>query len=114
VSRREENQEIKEAAHHEGWFVFNLSFLGSELLYDKVEPSQPPAYKVTSNYYGNLCVPEDELIPAMQGSPFYKCFNSLPPFSSDHSSPPSSHFDFDSDESFDSVAELNIINRMEA
>jgi hypothetical protein len=106
--------EIEEAAHYEGWFVFNLSFQGSELNFERFEPPQPQTYKVTSEYYGDLCVPEDELIPAMQGSPFYKCFSGLPPFSHEHSSPPSSHFDYGSDGSFDSIAEYNIINRMEA
>jgi hypothetical protein len=106
--------EIEEATHHEGWFVFNLSFLGSELQFEKTKPAQPPSYKVISEYFGDLCVPEDELIPAMQGSPFYKCFSGLPPFSKEHSSPPSSHFGYDSDASFDSVAEYNIVNRMEA
>ena len=102
------------AAHYEGRFVFNLSFQGSELHFEKFEPPQPQSYKVTSEYFGDLCVPEDELIPAMQGSPFYKCFSRLPPFSNEHSSPPSSHFDYDSDGSFDSIAEYNIVNRMEA
>jgi hypothetical protein len=60
-----------------------------------------------------LCVPDNELIPAMQGSPFYKSFSGLPPFSSDHSSPPSSH-EYNSDYSFDSVAEYNIQNMLEA
>jgi len=50
----------------------------------------------------------------MKGSPFYKCFGGLPPFSNDHNSPPSSHYGYDSDTSFDYVAEYNIINRMEA
>jgi hypothetical protein len=106
--------EVQEAAHYEGWFTFKLSFMGSELHFQKTEPSQPPCYKVTNDYFGDLCIPEDELIPAMKGSPFYICFSRLPPFSNDHSSPPSSHFDYDSDASFDSVEEYNIINRMEA
>jgi hypothetical protein len=72
--------EVCEAAQHEAWFVFSLSYMGSELHYVPTEPYEPPCYKVTSNYYGNLCVPEDELIPAMQGSPFYRCFSGLPPF----------------------------------
>jgi len=88
--------------------------MGSELHYLKTEPSQPPCYKVKSDYFGHLCVSEDDLIPAMQGSPFYRCFSGLPPFSNDHNSPPSSHFGYDSDASFDSIAEYNIINRMEA
>jgi len=88
--------------------------MGSELHHKATEPSQPPSYKVTNDYFGDLCIPEDELIPAMKGSPFYICFSRLPPFSNDHSSPPSSHFDYDSDTSFDSVEEYNIINRMEA
>jgi len=105
--------EICEAAQHEAWFVFNLSYMSSELHYVPTEPYQPPCYKVTSKYYGNLCVPEDELIPALQGSPFYRCFSGLPPFSSDHNSPPSSH-EYNSEFSFDSVAEYNIQNMLEA
>jgi hypothetical protein len=93
---------------------FQLSFMGSELHFKRLSHLSLLAYKVTSDYFGDLCVPEDELIPAMQGSPFYRCFSGLPPFSNDHSSPPSSHFGYDSDASFDSVAEYNIINRMEA
>jgi hypothetical protein len=72
----------------------------------------PPCYKVHSDYFGELCVPEDELIPAMQGSPFYRCFVASTLFN-DHSSPPSSH-DYDSDFSFDSIARYNIDNMMEA
>lgn len=66
--------EIEEAAHYNGWFVFNLSFLGNDLLEDKTEPPHPPSYTVSSNFYGNLRVQDEDLIPAMQGSPFYKCF----------------------------------------
>jgi hypothetical protein len=47
-------------------------------------------------------------MPVMAGSPFFESFCALPPFSDDHSSPPSS------DASFDSVGEHNIVNRMEA
>jgi hypothetical protein len=109
--------EVEEAAHYNAWFVFNLSFQGNELLYDHSEPPAPQSYKVFSDYYGDLCVPEEDLIPAMQGSPFYKCFNGLPPFSDYFGSPPSSHFNYDSNDSgdsFDSITEHNIINSMEA
>jgi len=87
--------------------------MSSNLHYVSTDPSAPPFYKITSTYYGNTCVPDNELIPAMQGSPFYKSFNGLPPFSSDHSSPPPSH-EYNSDYSFDSVAEYNIQNMLEA
>jgi hypothetical protein len=106
--------EVEEAAHYNAWFVFNLSFQGSELIYENSNPPNPQNYKVTSEFYGDLCVPEDDLIPAMQGSPFYKCFSGLPPFSDIHGSPPSSHFNYDSGDSFDSIAEHNINNWMEA
>ena len=71
-------------------------------------------FQIKSNYFGKTCVPPDELIPQMMGSPFFESFSALPPFSDDHSSPPASHL-YDSDaDSFDSVGEFNIINRMEA
>ena len=92
--------EVCEAAQHEAWFVFNLSYMSINLRDISTTPSAPPCYKITSTYHGNTCVPDDELIPAMQGSPFYKSFSGIPPFSSDHSSPPSSH-DYNSDYSFD-------------
>jgi hypothetical protein len=61
---------------------FNLSFQGSELIFEKkLSHLILKLIKLPVNYYGDLCVPEDELIPAMQGSPFYKCFSGLPPFS---------------------------------
>jgi hypothetical protein len=66
--------EVCEAAQHEAWFVFSLSYMGSDLHYVPIEPYDPPCYKVTSTYYGNLCVPDDELIPSMKGSPFYRSF----------------------------------------
>jgi hypothetical protein len=100
--------EVCEAAQHEAWFVFSLSYETCNLLEQNTDG--PPCYKIRSNYFGTTCVPEDELISAMQGSPFYRSFSSLPPFSSDHSSPPSSH-DYNSDFSFDSVAEYNETNR---
>jgi len=106
--------EVEKAAHYNAWFVFNLSFQGSELIYENYNPPNPQTYKVTNEFYGDLCVPEDELIPAMQGSQFNKCFCGLPPFSDIHGSPPNSHFNYDSGDSFDSIAEHNINNWMEA
>jgi len=105
--------EVCEAAQHEAWFVFSLSYMHSTLKYLPTEPYQPPCYKVISTYYGDECIPDNELIPAMQGSPFYRSFSSLPPFSSDHSSPPASH-DYNSEFSFDSIVEYNIENILEA
>jgi hypothetical protein len=104
---------VCEAAQHEAWFVFSLSFQTSTL---KLLPSRPgdlPCYKIHSSFYGNTCIPPDELIPQMKGSPFYESFSCLPPFSSDSSSPPPSH-EYDNDFSFDSVAEHNLDNYMEA
>lgn len=106
--------EIEEASHYEAWFIFNLSFQGSELLCERFNPPNPQSYKVTSDFFGDICVPDDELILAMQGSPLYKCFNGLPPFSDHHGSPPSSQYNYDSGDSFDSIAEHNINNWMEA
>jgi hypothetical protein len=105
--------EICEAAQHEAWFVFNLSFYGSELHYLPTQPHESVFYKVISEYYGEICVAEEDLILAMQGSPFYRCFSGLPPFSNDHISPPSSH-EYNSEFSFDSVAKMNIQNMLEA
>lgn len=105
--------EVCEAAQHEAWFMFPLSFETSTLLIVPVKPWEPSCYKISSKYFGSTCVPEDELIPAMIGSPFYESFSGLPPFSSDHSSPPTSH-EYNSDFSFDSVAEYNIQNMLEA
>jgi hypothetical protein len=34
----------------------------------QTEPPAPQGYKVSSNFYGDVCVPEEDLIPAMQGS----------------------------------------------
>lgn len=105
--------EICEAGLHEAWFTFSLSYIGTRLM-AMPSSSTETAYKITSEYFGSRCVPEDELIQNMQGSPFYHSFGCLPPFSDDHSSPPSSH-GYDSDAmSFDSIAEHNINNRFEA
>jgi len=49
----------------------------------------------------------------MMGSPFFESFSGLPPFADDDVSPPSSHR-ANSEASFDSIEEFNIINRMEA
>lgn len=103
--------EVCEATLHEAWFVFSLSFMGSKLQYS-ASTSSDPCYQIKSSFYGNVCVPDEELIPSMQGSPFYRSFSSLPSFSSDHSSPPASH-EYDNDFSFDSVAEFNIQNMLE-
>lgn len=105
--------EICEAAQYEAWFVFNLTFEYSDLM-EAASSSQNRQFYIKSNYFGKTCVPKDELISQMMGSPFYESFSALPPFSDDHSSPPASH-QYDSDAaSFDSVGELNIVNRMEA
>lgn len=105
--------EVCEAALHEAWFTFSLSYVGSFLEPD-ASSSTASSFKIVSDYYGHRCIPKDELIEAMRGSPFYESFGSLPPFSDDHSSPPSSH-GYDSDGmSFDSIAEFNINNSMEA
>jgi len=94
--------EVEEAAHYNAWFVFNLSFQDSELQYVQTKPPTPQSYKVSSEFYGDLCVLDEDLIPAMQGSPFYKCFNGLPPFSDHYDSPPTSHINYASDDSGDS------------
>jgi hypothetical protein len=60
------------------------------------------------------CVPPDELIPNMMGSPFYESFSGLPPFADDDISPPASHLYDDDADSLDSVGEYNLLNRMEA
>jgi len=105
--------EVCEAAQYEAWFVFNLTFETCDLM-EAPSSSRDKQFYIKSNYFGKTCVPQDELIPNMMGSPFYESFSALPPFSDDHSSPPSSHqYDSDAD-SFDSVAEHNILNKMEA
>jgi len=106
--------EVEEAAHYNAWFVFNLSFQGSELVYEKSNPPNPQTFKVTNEFYGDLCVPKDDLILAMQESQFYRCFSGLPPFSDIHGSPPSSQYNYDNGDSFDSIAEHNINNWMES
>jgi hypothetical protein len=64
--------EVEEVAHYNAWFVFNLSFLGSDLLEVHQEPPIPHVYKFSSKFYGEVCVPDEYLIPGMQGSPFFK------------------------------------------
>jgi hypothetical protein len=98
--------EICEAGQHDAWFVFSLSHVASDLK-EVTVPSGESYFKSYSDYYGSTCVPEAELMPVMMGSPFYESFSGLPPFSDDNSSPPSSHR-YDSDASFDSIAEFNI------
>ena len=105
--------EICEAAQYEAWFIFDLTFETSDLM-EAASTSQNRQYYIKSNYYGRTCIPQDELVPGMMGSPFYESFSGLPPFADDDISPPASHL-YDSDaDSLDSVGEHNIVNRMEA
>ena len=104
--------EICEAGMHDAWFVFSLSHETSGLK-EVCDSNHEIHYKIHSEFYGRTCISPDELMPVMAGSPFFESFCALPPFSDDHSSPPSSHY-YDSDASFDSVGEHNIVNRMEA
>jgi hypothetical protein len=104
--------EISEAAHFEAWFVFCLSFTTTDL-FESACTSSHRQFHIKNNYYGSTCVPKDELIPGMMGSPFFESFSGLPPFADDDVSPPSSHR-ANNEASFDSIEEFNIINRMEA
>lgn len=105
--------EICEAGQHDAWFVFSLTHVNSWLI-EASYPNDPEFnFKVKSEFYGRTCVPVEDLMTVMAGSPFFESFSGMPPFSDDHSSPPASHY-YDSDASFDSIEEHNIINRMEA
>lgn len=104
--------EICEAGQHDAWFVFSLSHVTSSLK-EVVVSSSEMQYKISSEFFGRTCVPVEDLMQVMAGSPLFESFSAMPPFSDDHSSPPSSHY-YDSDASFDSVGEHNIVNRMEA
>lgn len=100
--------EVCEAVQHEAWFVFNLTYETCDLLED-ASCSTNKRYFIKSHFFGKTCVPQDELISSMMGSPFFESFSLLSPFSTDHSSPPSDHA-----ASFDSMEEYNLDNRMEA
>jgi len=71
--------ELEEVAKSNEWFCFEILYFGSTLQLQYHRPPYLPHFREKNKIWGFNCNPENERVPTMMGSPFYRSFNSLPP-----------------------------------
>jgi hypothetical protein len=84
--------ELEEATKSNAWLCFGIMYSGSILQLQYHRPPDLPHFKIKSKFWGFNCNPENERVPTMMGSPFYRSFNSLPPMAATHASPSSGRY----------------------
>lgn len=62
-----------------------------------IQPPEKPIYKEISQFFGSLYNLADDRVPSMYGSPFFPCYNIMPPHAKAHLSPSLQHFYYPSD-----------------